>query len=95
MFIIYYFDLNDLILVLLFALIIAGILLCIAIDMAHKRGRNIYGWAALAFIVDPLLAIILLACLGETEKQRLKRIRKEEELRQSIRNKNTHFNNIR
>ena len=72
-------------------IIIAGALTCITGIMANKRGRDVFGWVVFALLLSPLLAIILLAFLGETKAKRLHRIQEEEELRQSVRDGNTYL----
>lgn len=71
------------------SIIIISALTCITVIMANKRGRNIFGWGVFALLFSPLIAIILLALLGETKEKRLQRIREEEEMRQFVRNENT------
>ena len=59
--------------------------LIVVSTMAKKRGRSRIGWVLLSFIVSPLLVVLALACLGETEEYRINRIIEEEKLRASIR----------
>lgn len=44
----------------------------------------------MACVISPYLSMIILACLGETEKKRKERILEEEELRQQIERKYAH-----
>lgn len=65
--------------------LIAFIALCmIPMSMAKKRGRSQFGWFLFSFLLSPILGVIILACLGETEEKRRRRIWEEEELRQEI-----------
>lgn len=36
--------------------------------MAAKRGRNIMLWFVLAIFTSPFLAILMIACIGETDE---------------------------
>ena len=49
--------------------------------MAAKRGRNIMLWFVLAIFTSPFLAILMIACIGETDEKRKGRIIQEEEWR--------------
>ena len=49
--------------------------------MAAKRGRNIMLWFVLAIFTSPFLAILMIACIGETDEKRKERIIQEEEWR--------------
>ena len=53
--------------------------------MANSRGRNSCGWIFFSLIISPIIVIIILAVLGETEERRINRIIEEEKLRESIR----------
>ena len=69
-------------------LVILGvyIALClIPVSMAKKRGRSGSGWFIFSFLLSPILGIIIVACLGETEDKRRERIYEEEEMRRQIR----------
>jgi len=64
---------------------VAFIALCmIPTSMAKKRGRSQFGWFLFSFLLSPILGVIVLACLGETEEKRKRRILEEEKLRQEI-----------
>ena len=53
--------------------------------MAKKRGRSVLGWFLLSFfLISPLLGVIGLAFLGETEEKRKNRIMEEEELKELV-----------
>jgi hypothetical protein len=66
-------------------------LTCLIPEMAKKRGRNVLGWFLLSFfLISPLMGVICLAFLGETEEKRKKRIMEEEELKELVRHKNSH-----
>lgn len=50
--------------------------------MAEQRGRSVAGWVLIAlFVCTPVLAMACLFCLGETDKQKVKRIAQEEKIR--------------
>ena len=53
--------------------------------MAKDRGRDGCGWVALSLIISPIIVIIILFALGETNERRINRIVEEEELRERIR----------
>ncbi|MBF0650983.1 hypothetical protein IR083_19375 [Dysgonomonas sp. GY75] len=68
-------------------LILMGyISLCmVSVSMAKKRGRSEIGWFFLSFLLSPVLGMILLAFLGETDLKREERIMQEEMWRRMIR----------
>lgn len=69
------------------------ILLCrIPAKMAKNKGRSFNGW--FSFLTNPLLGIIIVACLSETEQKRLQRLVEEEEIRQKIAKGDINSNNI-
>jgi len=74
----------------LIILILWAVLCMVPAIMAEKRGRNKLGWFLVSFFFNPILGIFCLFCLGETEEKREERILSEEELRESVRRKNTH-----
>ena len=49
--------------------------------MAKKRGRSGIGWFFFSLIFSPILAMFIIAILGETEEKRHERIRDEEKIR--------------
>lgn len=53
--------------------------------IAHKRGRSAGLWFFLSFIISPILVILLLLVLGETDEKHRERIAEEERIRQEIR----------
>ena len=66
-------------------LVIFYLLLCVVpMSMAKKRGRSRFGWFLLSAFTSPLVGMILLAFLGETDERRRERIREEEEIRRSV-----------
>ena len=68
------------------ALIIAYIVgLNLVYEMAKKRGRNGRAWTLLAFFATPLVIMMYLACLGETDEQANDRIYQEEKIREKAR----------
>lgn len=72
-------------------LILAVVILClsfyvIAVKMAGNRGRSQFGWFLFALFFSPILAMIFLALLGETDEKRLEKIREEETIRAMYRN---------
>lgn len=71
------------------------ILLCrIPAKMAKNKGRSFNGWFWFSFLTNPLLGIIIVACLSETEQKRLQRLVEEEEIRQKIAKGDINSNNI-
>ena len=55
-------------------------------NMARKKGRSWFGWFIVAFFISPYLAMILLACLGDTDKKRREKLLEAEEIRQQVTN---------
>ena len=55
-------------------------------NMARKKGRSWFGWFIVAFFISPYLAMILLACLGDTDKKRREKLLEAEEIRQKVTN---------
>lgn len=71
--------------IIVILLFIFYLLLCvIPMSMAKKRGRSRFGWFLLSVFTSPLVGMILLAFLGETDERRRERIREEEEIRRSV-----------
>lgn len=50
-------------------------------SMAEKRGRSQAGWFIFSLFFSPLLAIVIISLLGETEEKRKERLWEEAELR--------------
>ena len=46
-------------------------------EMTKTRGRSIFYWIAFSVVFTPILGMILLACLGETEEKRRERLLKD------------------
>jgi len=53
----------------------------IPVKMANKRGRSAFGWFVFSIFFSPVLAMVFLAVLGETDEKRHERIREEETIR--------------
>lgn len=66
----------------------------IPVGLAKKHGRSQFGWFFLSFLVSPLLGLIILACLGETEEKRKERVIEDAELRQLIESNYAHQESI-
>lgn len=75
---------------LLIGLLAILFLSLIPASMARTRGRSQFGWFICSLLLSPLIAILILLCLGETDARRLEKIREEEELRASIRKQNNY-----
>lgn len=73
-----------LVLLLLLYLLILFLLSLVPAYMADKRGRSYVGWLIFSMLFSPILGIILVACLGETEERRRDRILEEEEFKHEI-----------
>lgn len=58
----------------------------ITIKMANKRGRSNFVWFIFSILFSPLISMIFLALLGETDEKRHERIRDEETIRNLYRN---------
>lgn len=57
----------------------ALILLYFVYELASKNGRSIFYWIILSLCVTPIISILLLSCIGETEEKRRERLWKDEE----------------
>jgi Na+/melibiose symporter-like transporter len=53
--------------------------------MAKKRGRSQWGWLVFSIFLSPILAMLFIVLLGETDERRHQRIREEEEIRAKYR----------
>ena len=68
--------------------IVTIILTFITASAARKRGRSGFGWFLLACVISPYIALIILACLGDTEEKKKDKIYEEELLRKEIKRSN-------
>lgn len=57
----------------------AFILLYYVYEMACKNGRSSFYWVTFSLCLTPIVSIILLSCIGETEEKRRERLLKDEE----------------
>ncbi len=57
----------------------ALILLYYVYEMACKNGRSSFYWVVFSLCLTPIISIILLSCIGETEEKRRERLLKDEE----------------
>jgi hypothetical protein len=73
--------------ILLILLAIMMLISLIPYNMAEKRGRSKTGWFLFSIFLSPLLAVLILACLGDTDKRRKEKIAEAEEIRLSIERK--------
>ena len=60
-------------------LVNALILFYYVYEMACKNGRSTFYWIYFSLCLTPLISIILLSCIGETEEKRRERLLKDEE----------------
>ena len=67
------------VLMMLAIIINALILLYYVYELACKNGRSSLYWIILSLCVTPIISIILLSCIGETEEKRRERLWKDEE----------------
>lgn len=66
--------------VIVIAIIVnAFVLLYYAYEMACKNGRSAFYWIIFSLCLTPIVSIILLSCIGETEEKRRERLLKDEE----------------
>lgn len=66
--------------VIIIAVIVnALILLYYVYEMACKNGRSAFYWVIFSFCLTPIISIILLSCIGETEEKRREGLLKDEE----------------
>jgi len=66
------------VLIMLAIIVNALILLYYVYDLACKNGRSSLYWIILSLCVTPIISIILLSCIGETEEKRRERLWKDE-----------------
>lgn len=71
-----YFDALGFLVILFFIaiLVILLILIVYVYEMAINRGRSTFYWILFSLIFTPILSMILLACIGETEDKRRERL---------------------
>lgn len=67
------------VLIMLAIIVNALILLYYVYELACKNGRSSLYWIILSLCVTPIISIILLSCIGETEEKRRERLWKDEE----------------
>ena len=66
--------------ILIIAIIVnALILLYYVYEMACKNGRSSFYWVVFSLCLTPIVSIILLSCIRETEEKRRERLLKDEE----------------
>ena len=65
----------------LFIVLFIITLLVIPVKMATKRGRSGFLWFMFSLLLSPVLSMLLIYFLGETDEKRKERIREEEQLR--------------
>jgi hypothetical protein len=70
---------------LIFLICIIAPLWFIVPFMAHAKGRSDAGWLMLSLIISPILCIILLAILGDTNSKRHEKLLEDEQMRTLIR----------
>jgi heme/copper-type cytochrome/quinol oxidase subunit 4 len=58
-------------------IIFALVLLFYVYEMATNKGRSTFYWIIFSLIFTPIISIILLACIGETEDKRKLRLLEE------------------
>lgn len=61
------------------------VLTFVTASAARKRGRSGIGWFLLACVISPYIALIILACIGDTDERKRDKIYEEELLRKQIR----------
>jgi hypothetical protein len=54
--------------------------------IASKKGRSFIGWYIFSVLLSPLIGLIVVLCLGESDEKRRERIIEEEKIRNSVRN---------
>lgn len=78
------------ILVMIICLSVLALFCLIPVSMAKKRGRSQFGWFVFSMLFSPILGMIFLAFLGETEEKRKERLTEEINLRLRLEN---HYTN--
>jgi uncharacterized membrane protein len=75
----------------LFVIFVLLLLSFIVIPIARKRGRSGFGWFLLSLIISPIVTMIILFVLGDTEEKRREKrkesIEEEERFRKEIRDR--------
>ena len=71
----------------IFVFLVSFVLTFVTASLARRKGRSGFRWFIIACFITPYLAMIVLACLGETEDKRMKRILEEEEFKRRIEHK--------
>lgn len=59
---------------LLFVLIVYSVLIYAIMESCSQRGRSTAAWVILSFIITPLLVLLCLAVMGETDEKRREKI---------------------
>jgi fumarate reductase subunit C len=72
--------------IVFFVLTLIVVSLVVIHEMSETRGRNSLGWIILSFIINPLIVMFCLLCLGETEQKRRERLLKDEDYLRTWRN---------
>ena len=51
--------------------------------IAKNKGRSFMGWYVISILLSPLIGLIAILCLGESDEMRKQRIIEEEKIRSS------------
>ena len=54
--------------------------------LAQRYGKDATGWAVASFFISPLIAFIMLWCIGETKEKKEERIVEEELIKFRLKN---------
>lgn len=75
---------------LMLCLFLNMLIALIPVSMARSRGRSQFGWFIFSIFFSSIISIIILLCLGDTDKRRMEKICEEEEIREAIRKRSNY-----
>lgn len=74
---------------IIIGIIVWVLLAWLAGSIAEKKGRNFFVVFLIAFLLSPIIGLIVAMVLSESDKHRIARIEEEERIRTQYRYKNT------
>lgn len=74
---------------IIIGIIVWVLLAWLAGSIAEKKGRNFFVVFLIAFLLSPIIGLIVAMVLSESDKHRIARIEEEERIRAELRDKNT------
>ena len=73
-----------LVLIIIHLIIFYVSFLIVVVNMATDRGRSMSGWLIFSIFYSPMLGMLFLFCLGETEEHKRNRMLNEERIKKAI-----------